>query len=273
MKFSVLLSVYKNEKPEYLRTALKSIIEQTLMPDEIVIVQDGQLTDDLEKVLAFFKNRYGNLVILIPCRANRGLGLALRDGVTACSNEYIARMDTDDIANPRRFEIQMAYLEKHPDIAVLGSWVTEFSGNPDKPDTITKLPCLYKDIINYARKRNPFRHMTIVLKKSAVVDSGNYRDFLWFEDYDLWIRMIQKGYLVENISSVLVNVRADDDMFARRGGWVYLKQDIKFQKYLYDSNFIGIGGLVFNIAVRSFYRLLPKSFLVKFYRYFLRSSI
>lgn len=257
MKFSVLLSVYKNEKPEYLQMALQSIVKQTLLPDEIVIVEDGILTPELDLVLQNFKDKYKNIVKLLPFKENRGLGLALHDGVLACSYEYIARMDTDDIALPKRFAKQLAYLKEHPDVAMVGSWITEFSKDAERPDTITKLPYTYKDIVAYAKKRNPFRHMTVICKKSAVIDSGNYRDFLWFEDYDLWVRTIQKGYIVANIPEVLVNVRADDAMFARRGGWKYWKQEVKFQQFLYVASYINLVDFSTNIILRSVMRLIP----------------
>lgn len=273
MKFSVLLSVYKNEKPEYLSIALQSIVNQTLLPAEIVIVEDGILTPELDKVIQCFKDEYKNLVKLLFFKENRGLGLALRDGVLACSYEYIARMDTDDIAYPERFAKQLAYIKDHPEVVLVGSWITEFSQDSQYPDTITKLPCAYADIVAYAKKRNPFRHMTVVYKKSAVINSGNYRDFLWFEDYDLWIRMIQKGYKVANIPEVLVNVRADNAMFARRSGWKYWKQEVKFLKGIYESRFISTKEVLINFFTRSVIRLLPKRLVFFIYKNFLRNRV
>lgn len=270
MKFSVLLSVYKNEKPEYLQVALMSIVNQTLLPDEIVIVEDGILTLGLDVVIQNFKDKYKNIVKLLPFKENRGLGLALHDGVLACSYEYIARMDTDDIALPKRFEKQLAYLKEHPDVAMVGSWITEFSKDAEHPDTITKLPYTYGDIVAYAKKRNPFRHMTVIYKKSAVIDSGNYRDFLWFEDYDLWVRMIQKGYKVANIPEVLVNVRADDAMFARRSGWKYWRQDMRFQRMLLAFSYIDIFMFLQNIVVRTIMRVFPNFLRIFLYKNILR---
>ncbi len=273
MKFSCLMSLYKKENPAYFKVAMDSILNQTLLPTEVVLVKDGRLTDELDAIIADYVERYPKLFKIVAFEQNRGLGLALRDGVLACSYDYIARMDTDDIADKHRFEKQFAYLEKHEDLAILGSCITEFSTNPNEPDTITDLPCAYDEIVKFSKKRNPFRHMTLILKKSAVLDSGNYRDFLWFEDYDLWIRIIQKGYIVENLSEYLVNVRADDEMFARRGGWKYLKQDIKFQKFLYEIGFVGITQLVFNIMIRGTMRLIHPSVKVFIYKNFLRKMV
>lgn len=273
MKFSVLLSVYKNEKPEYLQVALESIVNQKLMPNEIVIVQDGTLTSELEIVINKFKSQYPNLVRVLCFEKNRGLGPALHDGILACKYEWIARMDTDDIAYPCRFEKQFEYLAQHPKVAMVGSWITEFSNDSSHPDTITKLPVTYEEIKSYAKRRNPFRHMTVIYKKSAVLDSGNYRDFLWFEDYDLWVRMLQNGYLVANMPEVLVNVRADDEMFARRGGWKYWKQDMRFQKYLFYIGFLNIWVCLSNCFSRFVVRFLPDKLRSFFYNIFLRKRI
>lgn len=270
-KFSVLMSVYKNEKPEYLQQSLESILQQTILPAEIVVVKDGLLTDELDKVLDVFAKR-SNLFRFLCFEQNRGLGLALRDGVEACSYEWIARMDTDDICKPERFARQVEYIERHPEIALLGTWIKEFSIDSDHPDSVTELPCEHEAIVAYAKKRNPFRHMTVMFKKSAVLDSGNYRDFLWFEDYDLWVRMLQKGFQVANISEFLVDVRAGEDMFARRGGWRYLKQDLRFQKWLYDSGFIDHLQYYKNVVIRSCVRILPNSLRVFLYSKLLRNG-
>ena len=270
LKFSVLMSVYKNEKPEYLKQAIESIVKQTLMPYEIVIVKDGLLTKELDQVIDEYQKSYEGLFEIVAFDENRGLGLALRDGVLACKYDYIARMDTDDISKSDRFEKQIKFLEVHPKVVLLGTWIKEFSKNPQEPDTITKLPCKNEEILQFAKSRNPFRHMTIVFKKQAILDSGNYRDFLWFEDYDLWVRVIQKGYEVANFPEFLVDVRADNEMFARRGGWKYLKQDLKFQKFLFDFGFVSCFQYMKNVVVRSVVRLMPNGIRSFIYKKFLR---
>ncbi len=268
--FSVLISVYKKEKAEYLKRALQSVINQTLKPTEIVIVKDGPLTKELDDCIEDFQKQNSKLFKILSFKENRGLGLALRDGVKACKYEYIARMDSDDISKLDRFEKQFNYLQKHPETALLGTWITEFSKDENNPDTVTKLPCIHQTIIKFAKRRNPFRHVTVVLKKSAVIQSGNYRDFLWFEDYDLFVRILQKGYIAANIPECLVNVRADKDMFARRGGWQYLKQDCKFQKQLLKTKFICKTDFLINITIRSIVRLIPNKVRSYLYKKILR---
>ena len=270
ISFSVLISVYKKEKAEYLKQALQSVINQTLKPKEIVIVKDGPLTKELDECIENFQRQHPKLFKIITFKKNRGLGLALRDGVKACKYEYIARMDSDDMSKPDRFEKQFNYLQKHPETALLGTWITEFSKDENNPDTVTKLPCIHQAIIKFAKRRNPFRHVTVVFKKSAVIQSGNYRDFLWFEDYDLFVRILQKGYIAANIPECLVNVRADKDMFARRGGWQYLKQDYRFQKLLLKTKFIGKTDLIINITIRSIVRLIPNKLRSYLYKKILR---
>ena len=270
IQFSALISVYKKEKPEYLKTALQSIINQTLKPTEIVIVKDGLLTQELDYCIKEYEKQYPELIKIIAFKENRGLGLALRDGVVACKYDYIARMDSDDIAKPERFAKQFQYLKQHPETALLGTWITEFSKDENKPDTLTELPCTHQEILKYAKKRNPFRHMTMLLKKEAVIKAGNYRDFLWFEDYDLWVRMLQKGYTAANIPEYLVNVHADKEMFARRGGWQYLKQDYRFQQLLLNSKFITCKQFIRNIFYRSIVRIMPNKLRIIFYKKVLR---
>ena len=141
IQFSVLISVYKKEKAEYLKQALQSVINQTLKPTEVVIVKDGFLTKELDECIEDFQRQHPKLFKILTFKKNRGLGLALRDGVKACKYEYIARMDSDDISKPDRFEKQFKYIQKHPETTLLGTWITEFSKDEKKPDTITQLPC------------------------------------------------------------------------------------------------------------------------------------
>ena len=271
-KFSVLMSIYKKEKPEYLKQALDSLLNQTLLPDEILIVKDGLLTPELDKTLDEYavKNK---TIKFLEFEKNRGLGLALRDGVVACKNEIIARMDTDDISKPDRFKKQLNYLSQHPDITLLGTWIEEFDKDPNIPKSNSILPITYEEILKFAKRRNPFRHVSVIFKKSAVIDSGNYRHFLWFEDYDLWIRMLKKGYKAANLPEVLLSVREDKKMYERRGGWQYSKQDIKFERFLLKIGYINFFEFLTNIIIRGSVRLLPNNIRKFIYSNILRKNI
>lgn len=269
-KFSVLMSLYKNEKPAYLVQALDSVIDQTVKPAEIVMVKDGLLTEELDGILEEYCGKYPGLFKIVSFEKNRGLGMALRDGVLQCSYELIARMDTDDICKPERFEKQLALLSKKPEISLVGTCTEEFLDDVNNPETRTKLPLKHKEIVAFAKKRNPFRHNAVMLKKNAVINSGNYRRFLLFEDYDLWVRMIIAGYKTENLSDFLVCTRENLAMFERRGGLIYLRQDIKFQIFLWKIGFTNTIQFIGNIVVRSIIRLIPNKIRVIFYKQFLR---
>lgn len=228
MGFSVLLSVYYKEKPEYLRASLMSILEQTLLPDEIVLVKDGPLTESLDKVISEMAEKYP-IIKVCALDKNVQLGRALSFGVEVCKYELIARMDTDDIAVNNRFEMQYQYMLEHPEIAVSGGFIEEFNDNSAET-TIKKMPIDDKQIHKYMRYRNPLNHMTVMFRKSAVLNAGNYQHFPFLEDYHLWNRVYANGGKLSNIPEVLVRARTSDAMYERRGGIKYGNQYLKLRK-------------------------------------------
>lgn len=218
MKYSVLMSVYKNDSPEYLNLALKSIYEeQTRKPDEIVVVFDGPLNDELHSVLDDFKTGKEDVVKYYPQEINRGLGEALRVGSELCTGDYILRMDSDDISDSHRFEKQIAYVEAHPEIDVLGTDIAEFNESPDENNKrVRSCPEKHEDIVIMGKKRNPMNHVTVCIKKSALEKSGGYKSLLLLEDYYLWVRMIVAGFRLANISESLVYVRVGNGFDSKR---------------------------------------------------------
>ena len=256
MLFSVLISCYKKDKPEELAIALRSIWdEQTVKPAEIVIVKDGALTPDLDAVIEEFKQRAP--VNIVPLAENKGLGLALAEGVAHCSYDYIARMDSDDISVPDRFEKQVSFLEKHPEVAICGGMIQEFSGTPDNITGKRLLPQKNTEIFNFLKKRNPFNHMTVMYKKQAVLDAGNYQHILGYEDYWLWARVLAAGEQGENLSDILVYVRAGDNMLQRRRGYAFFKAEIDMALKLKQISILNWLEVVRNIMLRGGIRLLP----------------
>lgn len=231
MKYSVLMSVYKNDSPEYLKLALESIYEkQTRKPDEIVVVFDGPLTDDLCSVLNAFQKGKEDVVKYYPQEVNRGLGEALRIGSEKCTGDYLLRMDSDDISDSTRFEKQIAYVETHPEIDVLGTDIAEFQNTPDCENMRVRA-CLanHDEIVKMGKKRNPMNHVTVCIKKSALEKSGGYRTLLLLEDYYLWLNMIAAGCKFANINESLVYVRVGNGFDSKRGskkrieGWKVLQ--------------------------------------------------
>ncbi|WP_297521424.1 glycosyltransferase [uncultured Clostridium sp.] len=258
MNISVLMSVYFKESPVFLKEAIDSILQQTVKADEIVCIKDGKLTKELDSLLDKYDEENPGLFKFIVFEENKGLGNALRNGVEACSNEIIARMDTDDIALPTRFEKQFTRMKEN-DLDIVGSNILEFDGSVDNILSERKVPSTYEMIKAYAKKRNPFNHMTVMYKKSAVLKAGNYKDFLWFEDYNLWVRMILNGAKMYNIQEDLVYARTGKSMFGRRGGLEYIKREYKMQKNMKELKFISNFEFCKNIIARSVIRLIPNS--------------
>lgn len=221
MDFSVLLSVYQKEKPAYLRQALESVWQQSQKPSEIVVVEDGLLTEELYQILTEFGEGCP-VFVRCPIAENVKLGRALAYGVEHCSYDLIARMDTDDLALPQRFEKQCEYMMKHPEIDVVGGWIEEFDEKTSY-SAVKMMPETSEEIIKYARYRNPLNHMTVMFRKEAVLAVGNYAHFPMLEDYHLWSRMLAKGMKMYNLPEVLVRMRVDDVTYQRRGGRMYFQ--------------------------------------------------
>ena len=227
--FSVLMSVYCKENPEYLKTAVESVVNQTLRPSEIVLVEDGPLTEELYRVIEDLKKKY-NLLNIVALKENVQLGRALAEGVSNCKYELIARMDTDDIAANNRFELQCQYMKEHPEVSVLGGFIEEFDENDDTYRKVKRMPLSGKELSDYAKYRNPVNHMTVMFRKSAICEAGNYKHFPFLEDYELWNRLLSKGYVFANIPHVLVYARTNSGIYSRRGGKSYCKKYMELRK-------------------------------------------
>ena len=265
MKFSVLLSVYHKETPTYLKEALYSIENQSLKPDEVVLVKDGPLPGALKVDIKRYIATSGLSCRVISLKQNVGLGEALNKGVAQCKHEWIARMDTDDIALPDRFEKQFAYLAAHPDTDVLGGWICEFDREPDDCAQERRVPASHEDILRFAKHRNPLNHMTVVFRKSAVLDAGGYQPMNGFEDYYLWMRMIQKGEQFANLPEIVVKARTGRNMITRRQGWKYAKSEWALEKAAYQIGFWSVPDLARNMITRVLPRLLPVFIVEKLY--------
>lgn len=231
-KYSVLMSVYKNDDPYFLKIALESIYDkQTRKPDEVVVVFDGSLKEQLYDVLNAFQKGREDVVKYYPQEVNRGLGEALRIGSELCIGDYILRMDSDDISDAKRFEKQIAYVEAHPEVDAVGSDIAEFNEDPTKEEMRTRVcPTKHEDIVRMCKKRNPMNHVTACIKRSALIKAGGYQTLLLLEDYLLWINMIVAGCKLANINEALVFVRVGNGFDGKRSskerivGWSRLQE-------------------------------------------------
>ena len=240
MKYSVLMSVYKNDSPEFLKLALESIYDnQTRKPDEIVVVFDGPLTDELHKVLDDFYTGKEEVAFYYPQEVNKGLGEALRIGSEKCTGDYIFRMDSDDISDSARFEKQIAYIESHPEIDVLGTDIAEFQQTETETEKrVRTCPEKHEDIVKMSKKRNPMNHVTVCIKKSALEKCGGYKSLLLLEDYYLWLNMIVAGCRLANINESLVYVRIGNGFDSKRGSKERIKGWKTLQKFMKENGMI-----------------------------------
>ena len=256
-EFSVLMSLYYKEKPEYFRECMKSILNQTLLSSQIIIVKDGPLTPELDKAVDEFVNADPDLYTIVPLAKNGGLGPALAEGIQHSKFNLVARMDTDDIAVSTRFEKQMQQFKDDPDLDICGSNIVEFEGNVRNIVARREVPLTDKDIKLYQKKRDAFNHMTVMYKKDAVLNAGNYQSVPLMEDTMLWVKMIQAGAKCKNIKEPLVYARVGKDMFNRRGGWEYYKKYKNGRKKVLETGYISKSDYYTTLAVQAVVSLMP----------------
>ena len=255
--FSICTSVYKNDNPEYIKVALDSmLIHQSVMPAEIVLVQDGPVSNIILTLLHEYEERFPEVMRIIRLEQNKGLGNALRLGVEKAKFDIIARMDSDDICLPERFEKQLAYLEEHPDCDIVGGQMTEFIDSPDNIVGRREVPLTNEEIYQYMKMRCALNHVTVMFRKDAVLKVGNYQDWFWNEDYYLWVRMMMAGCKFANIPDVAVNVRSGADQYARRGGKKYFDSEIGIKKLMLEKGMITRTQFVKNYVERFIIQLL-----------------
>lgn len=259
--FSVITSVYKNDKPKYVREALDSmLVRQSVKPSEIVLVQDGPVPQDLTLLLSEYEAKYPEVMHIIRLEENGGLGNALRLGVENAKFEICARMDSDDISLPDRFEKQLAYLEAHPECDIVGGQISEFIDTPDNVVGKREVPCSSEEIYLYMRSRCALNHPSVMFWKEAVLKAGNYQDWFWNEDYYMWVRMMEQGCVFANLPDVLVNMRSGLDQYGRRGGMKYFKSEIGIKKLMLGKGMITRREFVVNYIQRFIIQLmLPNS--------------
>ncbi|KAF0819528.1 putative glycosyltransferase [Bacillus sp. ZZV12-4809] len=260
-KYSVLMSVYYKEQPDYLRESIMSMLDQSIKPDEIVLIKDGKLTDELENVLNEFKDN--QLIKIYSLEHNVGLGNALNFGVQKCKNELIARMDTDDISMKNRCELQLQLFTENKELSVIGSAVEEFINHPDNVMAFKEVKVENSEIRKQMKYRNPIIHPSVMFKKSDVLKAGNYEHWFLNEDYYLWIRMIQKGFVFKNINEPLVKMRINNETYLRRGGWDYFITQKRLFKYMLKNNLINSIDYIYNNSIRFVVRLMIPNSLRK----------
>ncbi len=269
--YSVLMSVYYKEKPEYLRAAMDSMWNQTVPTNDFVLVCDGPLGQELEDVISEMERQHPTDLHIVRLKENSGLGNALNVGLQYCKNELVARMDSDDISRPERCEKQLELFRLKPEVSICSGIVEEFSASIDKIDSRRVPPQEHEEIVKYAKKRNPFNHPCVMFKKSEVEKAGNYKDLYFLEDYYLWIRMIQKNSIGYNLQQPLLWMRVESDFYQRRGGIKYLKNQVLLFQKMREIGMISTSQCFDSIIKRSISSIIiPARFKKIIFKQFLR---
>lgn len=259
MNYSVLMSVYHKERPEFLRQAMESIAKQTVPTNDFVLVCDGPLNEQLNEVIAQMQNVFGQLLHVVRLEKNMGLGNALNIGIQHCKNDLVARMDSDDISRPDRCERQLKIFEERPEFDICSGTVEEFAVQPQDVENKRVVPRTHEEILKFAKKRNPFNHPCVMYRKSAVLAAGSYQDFYLLEDYYLWIRMLLNGSVGYNVQEPLLWMRAGSDMYKRRSGWKYAKSQVRLLKLIKKYGMINAEQYICFVMVRTVMAMCPNS--------------
>ena len=253
MKFSVSLCVYDKDNALYFKESLDSIINQSLVPNEIVLVVDGSINNDLQKVIDNFKEIAVDVGVefdIIYLKTNRGHGEARKVSVENAKYELIALMDADDLSRYNRFNKQVEAFKENLDLSIVGGQIMEIFHDNKKNISIREVPITDIDIKEYLKTRCPFNQVSVMFRKSDVIKVGNYIDFYHNEDYYLWVRMYLAGYKFYNLPEILVYVRINEEFYNRRGGWRYFLSELKLQNIMYKSDIISLFRFIFNSSIR-----------------------
>lgn len=256
-RYSVLMSVYYKEKPAYLEQSMQSIYDQTVPTDDFVLVCDGKLTPELDAVIAKMQKQFGERLNVVRLFRNGGLGKALNVGLQECKNELVARMDSDDVSHKDRCEKQLAVFARMPQVSIVSGIVEEFDGNIANVKSQRVVPRNQKEILRFAKRRNPFNHPCVMYCKSAVEAVGSYQSFYLLEDYYLWLRMLKAGYQGYNLQEPILWMRAGREMYKRRGGWKYVKAQRQLLKYMRREKIISTGEYAFDSLARMGVAMMP----------------
>lgn len=271
INYSILMSVYYKDNPEWLKESIDSMLSQTIKTNDFVIIKDGKLTNELDEIILEYKKKYSNMMNIIELNENVGLGPALAIGVEKCKNELIARMDSDDISIDTRIEKQLKIM-KEMQVDMVGSNIAEFVDNIENVKAYRLLPEKHADIVKFSKKRNPFGHPSMMLRKSKIVEAGNFRSYYLVEDYDMWIRMLKKGAKAYNIQDILVFMRISDDFYKRRGGVKYLKSILKFKREQYKNGYYSLKDFIISSFASIVTCLMPNGIREFIYKKILRGK-
>lgn len=267
--YSVLMSVYAKDNPDFLDEAIASMVNQTVPFHDMVVVCDGPLTDDLEQHLSAWKDKLGDRLSIVKLPENVGLGAALNKGLPECACDTVARMDADDLSRPNRCEILLTAMAAG-DLDLVGGTIEEFDTVPGDLGDFRKMPETQEEIIKFAGRRNPFNHMSVMFNREKVLEAGGYEPFYLLEDYWLWARMLSKDCKCMNVPDVIIDARVGSGMYDRRSNIPYLKSQYKFFFELKKLGISSWGDVAITLGARTLQTIIPVSGVKALYKRFLR---
>lgn len=269
--YSVLMSVYKGENTEYFRASMESLCNQTHPASQIVLVCDGPLGDELDMIVSEYKDKLGDILDVVQLPENKGTAYCANIGLKSCKNEYIMKMDSDDVCKSNRAEKQMSYLTDKPYIDILGSYIEEFKSADNTVIGVRQTPTTHEEIVKFAKRRAPFNNQTLVYKKEYAEKIGGYsNDLVRCEDYDFMVRMLMAGAKSANIPEVLVRYRVDKNNLKRRRNWKNTKSFFAVRKKIYKMGFSGFWDYVLPCAGQLLLFITPSCITGLIYKLMLR---
>ncbi|MGK0545750.1 glycosyltransferase [Halomonas cupida] len=266
---SVLMTTYRGDNSSFLSDAIASVwCNQLDRPSQIVVVKDGLLSKDLDDVILYWEEKLCGVLTVVSLPENIGLAKALNEGLRYCRYDLVARMDSDDVALPNRFQKQFWFMSKHSEIVASSAWVAEYSEDMSACHAVRKVPEAHCDIMKFCKTRSPMNHPAVIFRKNVVQDLGGYPSFRKSQDLALWSKLIVSGHKLANIPEVLLRMRTGDEFYTRRG-MKHFFQELRVIKYQKSIGLINSYELCISVSIRFVARVLP-SFLRKLMYRFIR---
>ena len=262
--YSFLISVYVKDSATYLEESLKSMINQSVPPNEVVLIKDGPLTPMLDEMIEKYNSLNPNLFRIIQLKNNVGLGNALNIGLKACKNNLVARMDADDISFLDRCEKQLHAFEKEPKLSICGGQTCEFIDSIDRIVSHRIVPVSYSDIIKFSKRRSPFNHPTVMYKREDILGLGGYPSSNRKEDLDLFLLALSKGFYAINLSDCVLYYRTSVDNYLRRKDKNNCKEFVRIIKKYYKLGYCGFNDFLIVSIAQYLFMCMPLV-LVKFF--------
>lgn len=271
--YSVLMSVYRGETAENFTQSIQSVLAQTYLTNDFVIVCDGPLTPELDSVLEAIPEQYKSIINIVRLPQNVGIGAAANIGLQKCKNDLVAKLDSDDIAVPERCFLQCKKFEENEKLTILGGFIEEFDSDPNHPFAVREVPITNEEIRHFARRRQPFNNQTVMYRRSAVLSVGSYSNLRRNEDYELYVRMLKAGFYTENLQFVIVKVRVDQRARARRTSWLTFKCCVKSRWKSFIIGYSSFWDFLICFMGSAFICICPAKLQQTLYKKFFRKNV